>query len=190
MERNSRKDTWADANPFFPRENIMESGNAAESYSLAGYTMGLTTPKKKEHGGSMEASTNGLKNVLVIEDDIYVRSVLSVALTEAGFNVIEASTGRQAIESLREMTPDLVLLDLGLPDIEGYEISKMMRDENVLAQVPVIIVSGRTGLQSRLMSFLSGAKAFIKKPFQIHELIEKAVYFTSHHRIEDENPEE
>lgn len=113
------------------------------------------------------------KKVLVVDDDPFVRSVMSMALSSEGFNVVEAATGQEAIDVLREDKPHVVLLDPGLPDMDGFEISRLIRDEKTMAGVHVIVVSGSTGIMNKLSGFLSGARAFIGKPFQIEDLISK-----------------
>jgi DNA-binding response OmpR family regulator len=126
----------------------------------------------------MTTETDQRIDVLMIEDDVSVRSVMSVALTEAGFHVMEATTGCAAMEILKKTPPRVVLLDIGLPDIEGFEICKSIKSDELLMNIPVIIVSGRSSLNHKLTGFISGAKAYINKPFHMDELIEKVRYFT------------
>lgn len=141
-------------------------------------TSGGCRPREnKETIVIMDSKPRKKVDILIIEDDEFVRSVLTVALTEEGFNVMEASTGASALEALRETLPSVVLLDIGLPDMEGFEICKMMRDDGFLTDVPVIIVSGRSSIKNKFVGFLSGAKAFVDKPFQVEDLIEKVSYF-------------
>lgn len=125
------------------------------------------------------------KSILIIEDDDSVRALMSLAMSEAGFDVTEATTGREALDVLKEKLPDVVLLDLGLPDVEGYIICKMLSDEDVMNKVPVIVVSGWTSLESRLRSFISGAKAFVSKPFLIEDIVEKALFFAKRNGMDD-----
>jgi len=99
------------------------------------------------------------KSVLVIEDDVFVRSVLSVALIEEGYEVIEARTGKEALETLREQIPYAVMLDPALPDIDGFEISRMIRDEEEMAGVRVVVVAGREGMLNKLCGFLAGVRS-------------------------------
>lgn len=128
------------------------------------------------------------KYALIVEDDVSVQSVLTLALSEAGFEVMTATTGSEALKILHETMPGIVLLDIGLPDFEGYEICKMLSAEDLITKIPVIVISGCTSLQNRLRSFIWGAKTFVSKPFQLDDLIEKVIYLTERNETSARQP--
>lgn len=112
------------------------------------------------------ASTVGL--VLVVDDDPDVRAVLRDVLGDHGFLVTEASTGSQAKELLTQHEPDVILLDLGLPDMSGLD---MLIELTKASATPVIVLSGRSGETDRVVGLDLGADDYIAKPFSERELV-------------------
>ena len=112
------------------------------------------------------ASTTGL--VLVVDDDPSVRSAIRDILTDNGFLVAEAGTGAQAKQQLTQHEPDVILLDLGLPDISGLDV---LIDLTESGAAPVIVVSGRTGETDTVVGLDLGADDYITKPFSDRELV-------------------
>jgi two-component system KDP operon response regulator KdpE len=106
--------------------------------------------------------------ILVIEDDRPIRRFLEAALTDAGFEVIEADTGRMGITHILTRPPDLILLDLGLPDMDGMEIISRVRE---WSQVPIIIVSARGREDEKVEALNAGADDYLTKPFGVSELL-------------------
>jgi len=110
-----------------------------------------------------------MSQILVIEDDPLIRETLEYSLRGAGFDVTTAETGKQGLTDLKAINPDLVLLDLLLPEIDGFEVCKQIRqfDENV----PVIMITALEDQRSKLKGFSVGADDYITKPFSIEELL-------------------
>lgn len=106
--------------------------------------------------------------VLVTEDEVQIRRLLRVSLERNGYQVIEASTGGEGIDQAIRHQPDLVLLDLGLPDIDGLEVLRRLRE---WSQVPVIIVSVRGREDDKIKALDAGANDYITKPFGTGELL-------------------
>lgn len=109
----------------------------------------------------------GLK-VLVVDDEIAIQRFLRVALAGEGFSVSEAATGQEALFRLALERPDLVLLDLGLPDIDGVEVTRRLRE---WSQVPVIVLSVRDQESVKISALDAGADDYLTKPFGIGELL-------------------
>ncbi len=109
----------------------------------------------------------GLK-VLVVDDEIAIQRFLRVALAGEGFSVFEAATGQEALYRLALERPDLVLLDLGLPDIDGVEVTRRLRE---WSQVPVIVLSVRDQESVKISALDAGADDYLTKPFGIGELL-------------------
>jgi len=107
--------------------------------------------------------------VLVIDDEPPIRKLLRVGLSAHGYQTVEASSGRSALELLREQPPDLVILDLGLPDMQGHELLRTMRARN--DKVPIVVLSSRDDETGKVQALDSGADDYVTKPFGMDELL-------------------
>jgi DNA-binding response OmpR family regulator len=110
---------------------------------------------------------DNVRTAVVVEDDHDVGDALSRLLEQAGFDVSVARTGAEALAVVREQEPDLVTLDLSLPDIDGVEVCRQIR---LLSDCYVIVVSGRTSEVDRLVGLEVGADDYLVKPFSAREL--------------------
>ena len=106
--------------------------------------------------------------VLVIEDEGYILHVLKTVLTASGYRVITASNGVSAQAAISSHMPDMVLLDLGLPDVDGIEILTRLRR---WTKIPVIVVSARATERDKIIALDNGADDYISKPFSSPELL-------------------
>ena len=106
------------------------------------------------------------KTVLVVDDDDTFRLTIAEALVDAGYDVINASTGHDAIRLAQDQNPDCVLLDAVMPELDGFEICGRLQANSNLANVPVIMVTGLNDRVSVDLAFQSGASAFITKPIE------------------------
>src|SRR5690349_2071782 len=108
---------------------------------------------------------------LIVEDSPMFRRMLSDMLQPLGFaRVLEAPSGRAAMELLAEQRPDLVCLDLTLPDISGYEVCEHIRATPALQDVPVLMISARTQTMDRAQAEEAGASGYLIKPYTPEEL--------------------
>jgi two-component system KDP operon response regulator KdpE len=106
--------------------------------------------------------------VLVVDDEVAIRRFLRVALNGQGFVVSEAATGQDALQALMLERPDLMILDLGLPDMDGVEVTRRLRE---WSQVPVIILSVREQEVDKIAALDAGADDYLTKPFGMGELL-------------------
>jgi two-component system, OmpR family, KDP operon response regulator KdpE len=106
--------------------------------------------------------------IIVIEDDPSIRRFLRTSLTTHGFNVFEADTGKQGIVEVGVRKPDLLILDLGLPDMDGVDVIKAIR---AWSPVPIIILSARSSEQQKIDALDVGADDYLTKPFGFGELL-------------------
>ena len=106
--------------------------------------------------------------LLVIEDDAAVRNLIVTALDAHGYRHIAAATGRAAIASAATNSPDVILLDLGLPDMDGIEVVRSVRS---WTQTPIIVVSARTEDSDKIAALDAGADDYLTKPFSVGELL-------------------
>jgi two-component system KDP operon response regulator KdpE len=108
------------------------------------------------------------RNVVVIEDDPQIRRLLRTVLPPEGFEVFEAETGERGLVEAATRKPDVVILDLGLPDLDGVEVVRRLRE---WSQVPVLVLSARTREQDKIAALDAGADDYLVKPFGAGELM-------------------
>ncbi len=112
-----------------------------------------------------------MKKIVLIEDDADLYALLQYNLEKEGFGLVGSQTGRGAIELCRRERPDLILLDIMLPDSDGLDICKGIRSHPELAHIPVIFLTARASETDRIVGLELGANDYIVKPFFIRELI-------------------
>lgn len=106
-----------------------------------------------------------MNTIAVIDDDIHIGNLLQELLTKAGYAVLRAYSGTEAVLLLSQSHPDLVLLDLMLPGLSGEEVLPRIRD------IPVIVVSAKADVQDKIQLLLGGAVDYVTKPFNTQELL-------------------
>lgn len=106
--------------------------------------------------------------ILVIEDDPQIRKFLTITLTSHDYAVIPAESGNEGIRLATSVKPDALLLDLGLPDIDGTEVIKTVRE---WSKIPIIVLSVRSGEEEKVKAFDLGANDYVTKPFGTGELL-------------------
>lgn len=112
-----------------------------------------------------------MKKIVLIEDDADLFALLKYNLEKEGFAMVGAQTGKGAIELCRRERPDLILLDIMLPDSDGLDICKGIRQHPELAHIPVIFLTARASETDRIVGLELGANDYIVKPFFVRELI-------------------
>src|SRR5947208_14246597 len=112
------------------------------------------------------------QRILVIEDALPLQKFLRVTLTSQGYTVLEATTGEAGLRHAAVDQPDLIILDLGLPDMDGIEVTKRLRE---WSSVPIIVVSARGKEQDKVAALDAGADDYLTKPFGVAELMPVSV---------------
>lgn len=112
-----------------------------------------------------------MAKILIVEDEPDLRQVLEYNLKQAGHDVLAARLGQEGLTLAREQHPDLVLLDLMLPDISGTEVCKALKDSQVTRHIPVMMVTARGEEIDRVVGFEIGADDYVVKPFSVRELL-------------------
>jgi two-component system NtrC family sensor kinase len=115
-----------------------------------------------------------MQRVLVVDDDKLMRTLLRIALTEQGLIVDEAPNGRAALELIHERRPDLMLLDLMMPRMDGFAVLEAMKADGLLEQIQVVVLTGRSSREVLYEALESGADDYITKPFHIDEVVARA----------------
>ncbi len=111
------------------------------------------------------------KRILVVEDDTDAAFMLKTRLESVGYRVRTAASGKAALSRAAEETPDLVILDLMLPDISGYEVCRQLHRLSHPWQIPVLMLTGMDQPVDQLRGFAFGAAAYLTKPFDSGELL-------------------
>jgi len=106
--------------------------------------------------------------VLIVDDEPAIRRVVATNLGHHGFHVATASTGREALQAYWRLRPDVVLLDLGLPDLDGLEIVRTIRSQ---ASTPIVVLSARDAERDKVAALDLGADDYLTKPFGVDELL-------------------
>ena len=111
---------------------------------------------------------NAGQRVLVVDDENAIRRYLRAALTAQGFTVYEAANGQEALNAVLNHRPDIIILDLGLPDFDGIEVTRRLRE---WSQTPIIILSVREAENDKIAALDAGADDYLTKPFGTGELM-------------------
>jgi len=127
-------------------------------------------------------NTQMTKKILIVEDNIDLIHVLGLALELEGYEIIRATDGKQALNMAASKLPDLILLDLSLPDMDGLEVARQIRQNSKTHSIPILATTGKASFKSREEFLQTGCNDHISKPFTSKELvaiIEKLIV-TSH----------
>ena len=109
--------------------------------------------------------------ILIADDDPYIRQLLELALSEDGYAVVSASDGHELVRLAQDRAPSLILVDLAMPGMDGYEAIRQLRNDTRTAHVPMLILTARTDAKDIVTGFETGADDYIVKPFDITELL-------------------
>jgi excisionase family DNA binding protein len=112
--------------------------------------------------------------VLIVDDDERVREYVRVNLEMEGYAVREAGSADEGLEVLEEVSPDLILLDVMMPEVDGWEMLRRVQERHGIGAIPVVMFSGKVNEQSAAEATARGAQGFVGKPFDPQQLIEQA----------------
>lgn len=121
--------------------------------------------------------------ILVVDDEPAIRRFLRTSLSTHGYDVSEAVGGKAALASIRQHPPDVIVLDLGLPDMDGFEVIRSLRMEGV--SIPVVVLSSRSDEVGKVQALDLGADDYVTKPFGIDELLAR-VRAAIRHRLQQQ----
>ena len=116
--------------------------------------------------------SNTRRLIMIVDDSVTVRKVTSRLLERQGFDVVTAKDGIDAMEQLENVKPDLMLLDIEMPRMDGFEVTNLVRHHDVHQNLPIIMITSRTGEKHRERAFSLGVTHYMGKPFQEAELLE------------------
>jgi two-component system phosphate regulon response regulator PhoB len=112
-----------------------------------------------------------MERVLIVDDDPDIQKLVSYNLSQAGFRVSTAATGLAALQAVHDQPPDLIILDIMLPDLDGLEVCRKLRQQDKSRRIPIIMLTARTQEVDRVVGFELGADDYVMKPFSPRELV-------------------
>ena len=113
------------------------------------------------------------KRILVVDDEIYIVHILEFSLTMEGYSILTASDGEEALRVIESERPDLIVLDIMMPKLDGYEVCRRLRQDEQFQELPVILLSAKGRPIDREAGLQAGADDYITKPFSPRKLLEK-----------------
>ena len=111
------------------------------------------------------------KKILVVDDDAELVELVSFNLKQAGYYVSTASNGVEAIKKARALSPDLIVLDVMMPELDGFGVCEILRRDRATASIPIILLTALSSELGRMAGFDSGATDFLTKPFSPRQLL-------------------
>jgi len=115
--------------------------------------------------GRNEKTDGERGSVLIVDFSPTVRKIMRISLERAGYKVVSAGDGMQALASINESIPDLIFVDLKLPHMDGYQLCKVIKSHGLTKEIPVVVLSGKVGVLDKMKIKMAGASDFITKPF-------------------------
>ena len=112
-----------------------------------------------------------MERVLIVDDDPDILRLVGYNLTQAGFDAVTTNNGRKALELIQKQPPDLIILDLMLPDVDGMEVCRTLRAHDTSRRIPIIMLTARSEEIDRVVGFELGADDYVMKPFSPRELV-------------------
>lgn len=109
-----------------------------------------------------------MMRILVVDDDVNILELVNINLSKAGYDVVKATNGLQALEKIEEQLPDLAVVDVMMPGMDGFELTKRLRAE---ADIPVLLLTAKGELEDKEKGFLAGSDDYVVKPFEPKELL-------------------
>lgn len=113
----------------------------------------------------------GKKLILIADDDVDFRKVLSIRLASAGYDFLEAADGKEAIGIAKEKKPDLIILDIMMPQMDGMSMSQQLKESEVTKNIPIIFLSGLVDKTTETHDLESGQNIIFAKPYEANELL-------------------
>jgi DNA-binding response OmpR family regulator len=113
------------------------------------------------------------QKILLVDDEEDILDFLELILGEQGYSIIKASSGKEALAAAQMHRPDLILLDIMMPEMDGWEVLKLLKADEELVQTPVAMLTARSEMKDKIQGLQEGAIDYICKPFSTRELIDK-----------------
>lgn len=119
-----------------------------------------------------------IRKVLVVDDSPTELANIKSIVTEAGYMVVTASDGKEAVEKAKTEKPDLIFMDIIMPDMDGYAACRLLSNESTTKDIPVVFVTSKKQRADRLWAQMQGGKAFVTKPYTADAIIDQLKAFS------------
>ena len=119
---------------------------------------------------ALESMSDTRQKILIVDDEMDALLALKVALEAEGYNVAEAKDGHEAIDKVYSETPDVILLDLMIPGIDGFEVCRQLKSDDMYRHIPIIMLTARGEIDDKVEGIELGADDYVTKPFNLKEL--------------------
>ena len=123
-----------------------------------------------------------MATILLVDDEQDMVELLAFNLQEQGHSIVTAAAGSEALEKVREFSPDLILLDLLLPDLDGISICEILRLQAATREIPIIMITALSGEITRWTALDAGVNDYLRKPFSPRELVKRVDYTLLRHQ--------
>ena len=124
------------------------------------------------------------RRILVVDDDEQIRTVTRMVLADAGFDVATASSGCDALRSIRDEPVDLVLLDINMPGMDGWQTLRLLKADDTRRALPVVVFSVKAEFRDKILGMQEGAADYITKPFRAEDLVARVRKLLDESRLE------
>ncbi|NNE09457.1 MAG: response regulator [Gemmatimonadetes bacterium] len=111
------------------------------------------------------------EKILIVDDESSIRKIISFQLERSGYETISASNGREGVEAARRNSPDLILLDLMMPEMDGHQVVEALKADYLTSQIPIIILTAKFAKSDRMAGLSAGVNDYLTKPFELAELL-------------------
>lgn len=128
-------------------------------------------PRRSPARGSQQPSSAVPGTILLVEDNEDNRAVYTTILRYYGFDVIEAPSAEEGIEIARQVLPALILMDIGLPGIDGWEATRRLKSDPATARIPIVALTAHALAEHRAMSFAAGCDGYLAKPIEPRDVL-------------------
>ena len=154
-----------------PRESDSPSNGDGNSPSVEETSVAAPVISGPVSPGTDKKEHEERGSVLIVDFSPTVRKIMRISLERAGYKVVSAGDGMQALASINESIPDLIFVDIKLPHMDGYQLCKVIKSHGLTKEVPVVMLSGKAGVLEKMKIKMAGASDFITKPFGSEALV-------------------
>jgi CheY-like chemotaxis protein len=171
---------------YLQKASQMNPNNVLLSSQVNALAIRLEEIERKEE---MQESQPQNRKILVVDDSPTVRKLISGKLEKSGHEVFCAADGMDALAKLSEVVPDLILLDINMPRMDGYQVCKMIRNNPQTKDIPVVMISGKDGFFDKVRGRMAGTTGYITKPFGPETLMKALDVYIKHEEVMSVTPE-
>ena len=114
-----------------------------------------------------------MKKILIVDDETDIIEILQFVLEAEGYECITATDGEEGLKLAKEASPDLIILDVMMPKINGYKISRLLKYDSKYKNIPILMITARSQEEDRVIGEETGADEYITKPFKVDYVVEK-----------------